>query len=459
MMLTLLLAPALWLGIAPLAPAPKPTSAEPSFAALFAQTGSTGTPVVVELSTTWCKPCQEMAKNVFPDERVKRALSRYRFQSFDAEGAHADEVLQRFKTTTYPDVVVLTPDGTVVEHLPQQDPAGFAAALDEILPLARTRGPVTNEELARRPHDAGLMYLLGQQALRTGDSRAADALFERAEHADLADVQRVSTRATWQRLLLLGPDIPAAMKADRLLGLARRTPQSQRTLKALEGLAALVARGTPAPAGSHEALMAYARTQTDVEVLNGLDYAALALGDTAGALVISKRLEGLTSDPNVLDTVAEAHFQAGEREDAVARESALLKKDPGNAELAKSVARFRTGPLGLPAELVPADPWSHWTKGEPESAVPTAARVAVLLSHDAKTLAELCAGSLGGAFKKVRIRVHLEAGRVKKAEPEITPPSPGAECLARRAAGAVHLPSDITGDYVLSVRARLSPLN
>jgi uncharacterized Ntn-hydrolase superfamily protein len=61
----------------------------------------------------------------------------------------------------------------------------------------------------------------------------------------------------------------------------------------------------------------------------------------AEAILIAKRAHDLApEDPNIMDTLAEAYFVAGERRQAVYYEEEALKREPGNEFFRQQLARF-----------------------------------------------------------------------------------------------------------------------
>jgi uncharacterized Ntn-hydrolase superfamily protein len=78
------------------------------------------------------------------------------------------------------------------------------------------------------------------------------------------------------------------------------------------------------------------------EIYNNLAWhLAMAREYPAEAILIAKRAHDFApEDPNIMDTLAEAYFVAGERRQAVHYEEEALKREPGNEFFRQQLARF-----------------------------------------------------------------------------------------------------------------------
>ncbi len=72
-----------------------------------------GRPLIVELSASWCKPCQMFETLVLKDPRVKQALSDVLFVSYDIDSPAGREAMERSGIHSVPAVLGIDRDGVV----------------------------------------------------------------------------------------------------------------------------------------------------------------------------------------------------------------------------------------------------------------------------------------------------------------------------------------------------------
>src|SRR5512142_909251 len=87
----------------PAKPAPVlPAGAPPPIDKAIEQSKAEPKPLVVEVFTSWCKPCKVCEKSL-GDPRAKAAAARVVFVRYDAEAAGAGtEAAQRFHVASFP---------------------------------------------------------------------------------------------------------------------------------------------------------------------------------------------------------------------------------------------------------------------------------------------------------------------------------------------------------------------
>lgn len=84
----------------------------------LAKAKAEGKLVFLDAYTTWCGPCKQMAKNVFPQPEVGRALNpRYVSLKIDMEKGEGPELIKRYEVKGFPTMLVLDPEGNVVKKL------------------------------------------------------------------------------------------------------------------------------------------------------------------------------------------------------------------------------------------------------------------------------------------------------------------------------------------------------
>jgi thiol:disulfide interchange protein len=70
-------------------------------------------PLIVELSATWCKPCQIFATKVLTDPRVQAALKDVVFVQFDIDTPRGQDAMRRCREHGVPAVLGIDHEGTV----------------------------------------------------------------------------------------------------------------------------------------------------------------------------------------------------------------------------------------------------------------------------------------------------------------------------------------------------------
>src|SRR6185503_11573499 len=92
-------------------PPPIPTGPPPPIADAIARSKAEHKPLVVEFSTTWCKPCKLFEQSI-GNPRLRAAAARAIFVRYDAEAAGpGTEAAQQFKINTYPTFLAIDKDG------------------------------------------------------------------------------------------------------------------------------------------------------------------------------------------------------------------------------------------------------------------------------------------------------------------------------------------------------------
>lgn len=98
-----------------------------SWAEIKAKAKQEGKYIFVDFYTTWCGPCKEMDKNVYPDERVGNALNdKFVSVQLQMDETKADDqyihrwrddaknLAEKVKLTAYPTLVFFNPEGEIV---------------------------------------------------------------------------------------------------------------------------------------------------------------------------------------------------------------------------------------------------------------------------------------------------------------------------------------------------------
>jgi thiol:disulfide interchange protein len=102
-----------------------------SLEAGLAQAKRDGRPVFVDFHASWCPPCIAMQHDVWPDARVGRLLTdRYVAVSIDVD--HDPEgVSGRYDVRAIPTILILAPDGQVLERATYMSRRAMVRFLEE----------------------------------------------------------------------------------------------------------------------------------------------------------------------------------------------------------------------------------------------------------------------------------------------------------------------------------------
>ncbi len=313
----------------------------PAFDALIAEPSDR--PIVIDVFTTWCKPCAVLEAYVFPEPSVAAALSKARFVQYDAERGEGIAVAERFGIASYPTILVLAPDGTKVGQVRAQEPSEFVAQLTPLLTIAAVKGPFTDEAVAKTDADARAIFVFALKTLNAMPPNQAKALalFEQAAKRDADGKRGVKGRALSLIASTKYRIETRALKLRTLLELARGDPSMTSTIDALGALTLYPEADAAELHKIGERIMQAFAVTKNALALNELVYAQLGVRDIAGALTTAKVLEPLATEAGLLDTVAEAYFQAGQKDRAIALEEKVLSIS-GEPDFKANLQRFKT---------------------------------------------------------------------------------------------------------------------
>ncbi len=173
--------------------------------------------VFVDFRTTWCEPCKRMDQDTWKNPTVI-ALLREKAVALEIDAEQAAPLASHYEVTAYPTLLVLRPDGTVIDRLVgYRNAATFTEEFNSIV-SGKTMLMAAREAVAKAGTDpeklAGARYNLGRELARQGN--APEALAEFTWCFDVGMKQAASEGATRLSFLLsdianLGASYPPAM--------------------------------------------------------------------------------------------------------------------------------------------------------------------------------------------------------------------------------------------------------
>jgi thiol-disulfide isomerase/thioredoxin len=83
----------------------------------LAQSKQTGKPLMVDFSASWCPPCQEMKRRVWPDAKVEQTVNRnYIPVLMDVDHPESQSPAQKYGIEVIPAVLILDSSGNVIRR-------------------------------------------------------------------------------------------------------------------------------------------------------------------------------------------------------------------------------------------------------------------------------------------------------------------------------------------------------
>ncbi len=377
-----------------------------TFKAVTDEASTSGSPIVLDLFTVWCKPCAALEKEVFANPSVVAALAKHKAKliRYDAERGEGLPVAEAYNVHEYPTVLVLAPDGTLLARVTGQSPDEFIAEAAPLLAIAAVKGPFTDEVVSKKDADPRAIFIAGLQALngRVPNPGKAAGLFDAAAARDTSNALGVKAQAMPMAAQARYMGALKALQVKTLTEMAQGDPASEKTLSAYGALSAYQGAFDPAAMQSNGVRLRKALTESkNVGALSSLVYAQFGLLDFNGALETAKAIEAMSPSPDVLDTVAEAYFQANQKEKAVEVESAAYKAMP-IPPLKANLERFKTEE--------PSPPQFHGVSPLAALEKPAAGPMAMVESEVSRlgsTLADACAplkGSSSGTYVRLAFK-------------------------------------------------------
>jgi thiol:disulfide interchange protein len=115
---------------------------EHSYRAALSAAKKSGKPILVVFSATWCGPCQQMKKDVYPSEAVKPFHDKFVWAYLDADDNDNEKPMKEFKVNGIPHIEFLTAEGkSIGNQVGSTGPESFAKLLEQMLAKAGKKEP------------------------------------------------------------------------------------------------------------------------------------------------------------------------------------------------------------------------------------------------------------------------------------------------------------------------------
>lgn len=262
-----------------------PWLTDQSWPALVERARSTGSPILIDFTATWCGPCKLLDVMVFTEKTVINELADVITLKIDIDRPGADALPRRFGIEVVPTMIWCDSTGQERDRF-----TGYVSAQKFLATLATWREGLTLDQVlvarqAAAPESPAVLLELGRRQVRSGRHREAEVSYRRLLNLRHTAAPTIVARGT------LG-----------LASLAQAAGESQR------------ARDLAQRAASGFLQTATSPVSTDQRLAGMMEVAdfQLSLGDTLGSLATwHKMMELEKRNPAVLEGFARAALAAG----------------------------------------------------------------------------------------------------------------------------------------------------
>lgn len=315
------------------------TKPVPTFAQALAAARQAGKPLVVEMSASWCAPCQQLAQDLAQPQN-QRATAPLHLVVYDASSDETGASLKdTLKVEALPTLISFNDRGEEVERI-----EGYAQWSTLEAWLQRVPISVIPIEQAKRlveasPQNGQLQLDLARRLDAAQNPREALQYYLRAQQTGPT---RVSAAAAWQLAERHYREQLLTVGQEQMLQIAQKYPGTREATGALVFLATTAA---PSARQLEPLLSAHAEKLTRRSDLNYLAYLAMKSGAMKVAVKIAARLASEKDlQAGELDTLAEVAFYAEEDTSkalALSEQAVAAASAADRAQLLRNQARFR----------------------------------------------------------------------------------------------------------------------
>lgn len=220
--LAALMLPLLALGFAPRAWSKAPDGWKTDLVAVLNEAALNGKPVFAVFSAKGCPPCKQMAEEVLPSDKIKKALYNwnYVYVYWDSDAWHSPkpgerepEAFTKYEVRSYPTLLIFSPSGEVQMRLEGGRSATALAKLLKNQPEYTKRKREIALKLAEHPDDAALHKAAGDAEMLINEYEAALDSFKQAAALDPDNKTGVATDvAFFSALPNDEDDLPRSLK-------------------------------------------------------------------------------------------------------------------------------------------------------------------------------------------------------------------------------------------------------
>lgn len=123
------------------------------FAEAAAAAKESNRPLIAIFSASWCPPCQQMKRSVYPSETVQPYHDNFVWAYLDTDEEKNRPLAGKFGVSGIPHIAFLRPDGSMLGHFAGAvSPEQFTEVLDKVLVDAKKpAGSGAKQGSGRRP--------------------------------------------------------------------------------------------------------------------------------------------------------------------------------------------------------------------------------------------------------------------------------------------------------------------